>query len=238
MTFDNSNLKVAPGDGLSARRWNELVDRVQGTASGFSPGGNVLRSLVRIKNMSGSDRDIGEILVLDEWDGPDGTSAYDIPENIRFTAIDPVWHTKIAKAVVLAEPIADGEPGIAVVRGICVIKCNEADEGYAMIKKDTINEFAAADAGIARVLARVESSEYCVADFRSEQNLWQYELNESSQAPDDTTAKLVKLDGTEFADEVEISDPLSLMDDQGSGDTGFCILSGDKFHAIQAPCGS
>ena len=89
--------------------------------------------------------------------------------------------------------------------------------------------------GFARFLGRIDD-DFVLGCIGHGSNLWRYKLTQASQAPAVTTAKLVDLAGTDYATAVNISDPLSLMDDQVADDTGFCISVGNAFYAIQGPC--
>lgn len=233
-----SDLKVSKGQPVTADKWNRVVDRLPSTIQGFGVGGSgVVRAEVRIKNDSGSDRDLGELLVIDDYDGPDGDSVYQIPKAIEFSCIDPVWHTKISNLVVLAEPIPDGGRGQAVLSGLCVVKLSDdtEDQDFVMIDPENLNECLPSSGGIGRLLQMVGET-HAIVNFRDASNLFRYELTEASQAPDDTDAKLLRLDGTELSNAITLSDPEEMTEGKGSGYKGFCLLIGNKFHDIAGPC--
>tara|TARA_A100001391_G_scaffold145882_2_gene103494 strand:+ start:275 stop:982 length:708 start_codon:yes stop_codon:yes gene_type:complete len=234
-----SDLKVRAGDPIQAGKWNRVVDRLENTTSGNAAGSfSMSRVECLIKNASGNNRDIGELLAIDSFDGPDGSNIYEIPKSVVYSCIDPVWHTSISRLVVLAEPIPDEGYGRAVLSGQCVVRLSSGDDTkqYVMIDPDAVNECIASTAGIGRLLAKFDEGDFALVKFRDGADLWRYELTEDSNAPSTTTAKLVTLGGTDFADEIDLSDPLSLMDNQIDGDKGFCIHVGNEFHAIQGPC--
>lgn len=236
-----SDLKVKKGDNLSAEMWNSVVDRLPGSESGFGVGGSGFSRVECVAlNDSGSDREIGELLVVDSYSGPSG-AVYDIESGPLLTCNNPTWHTDISRVVVLSEPIADGDYGRVVLSGFCIIRLSAgaATDNFLMIDPANVNQMKGTTSGIARLIGfqDIGGDKYALANFRDESNVWHYELTQASQAPSDTTAKLVDLAGTEYAASINLSDPKSYMDDQSSGDTGTCILSGDKFYALQANCG-
>ena len=230
-----SDLKRTSGDPLTASTWNSLVDRLPRTESGLPASlGSINRSLVRVKNTTGSNRDLGELLHLSSYTGPAGH--HDMRGNIAFDAAVIVWHTAIARAVVCAEPIPNGQTGWAVLSGVCIIKAPAAaDEPFVMIDPATPTQCKTALSGMARCLG-VAATNYVIANWGDAANLWRYELKEASNAPFATSAKLMRLDGTQFAPTISLLDPLSLMEDQLTADTGFCFHVGNNFYAIQAPC--
>lgn len=236
-------LKVKRGDRITATRWNQLVDRLPGSESGFGASlGSVSRVLALVRNDSGQDIDIGEALAIDDYDGPDDTAIYDVPWAAEFVGVLPVWHTKISRIAIAAAPVPDGDRGPFVLSGMCLVRIEtyrSADE-FVMIDPASPYRFSTGGAGLGRILAPIPSEEdtqYAMINFRDGDNLWIYELTEDSQAPSDTDAKLFTLSGTEFTSSINLSDPLGIMDDQISGQKGFCIQTGNKFYAIQGPCG-
>ncbi|MCD0460069.1 hypothetical protein [Roseiconus lacunae] len=233
-----SNLKVSVGEALSTAKWNALVDRTGGDSAGF---GAILASLknvpVDVINGSGRDYDIGELMQIDGCDCPDGSNPYDLPGAIEYECITPVWHSKIDNIVVAAEPIPDGERGRAIVSGHCVIKTSGAATGrYAMINPSTPHEALVSSGGVARVLHQVSAS-YALCCLGMVADLWRYKLTEASQAPGVTTATLYTLDGTQFSTtEIELSDPLSVGDEDAIDYAGYCRQAGNEFHIQTGPC--
>ena len=234
-----SDLKAIRGEAVTAEKWNRLADRLPETLYGFSAGGFAMnRVQCLVKNTSGNDRDIGEFLAIDSWDGPDGSAIYEVPKNVVYQANDPAWHSSISRLVVLAEPIPNEQVGLAVLSGHCVAKLSSGsvDEDFVMLDPASINEAKSSDTGIARLEKKLSGGNYGLIVFRDSSRLWRYQLTEDSQAPATSAAKLLKLNGTEFAPSIDLSDPTELMEDQISGDEGWCIHVGNKFYAIQAPC--
>lgn len=241
-----SDLKVQVGDRPSASKHNRIVDRLPGSTQGASVSASGMsRVEVPIINDSGADLDIGHALIIDTYDGVDATDPYEIGLSLRLECDSPTWHTAIARTVVLAGPIPDSEPGQAIVSGMCLVALSDSDAAhrFVMIDPTDTKMFKTANSGIGRLLAIIPEDtpsdpaiEYGLVILGDTQNLWRYKLTQASQAPSVTTAKLYDRDGTEFAASINLSDPESLMDDQTTDDTGWCIQCGEDFEAIQGPC--
>ncbi|QDT07790.1 hypothetical protein K227x_62180 [Rubripirellula lacrimiformis] len=234
-----SDLKAKPDEPVAAGKWNRVIDRLESSEAGFGAGGfGMSRVECQIKNSSGSNRDIGEVLAIDSWDGPDGSNVFEIPTSVVYDCVDPVWHTSISRLVILAEPIPDDGYGLAVISGHCLVSLSagSGSDSFVMLDPSSLNEMKGSTSGVGRLLAKLSGGDYGLINFRDECARWRYELTEDSQAPAVTTAKLVDRSGTVFHSAINLSDPLSLMDDQVSGDEGFCDLCGNDFEAVQAPC--
>lgn len=234
-----SDLKARSGQPITARKWNMVVDRLDSRTAGSAAGGfGMSRVECFIKNTSGNNRDIGEVLAIDSWDGPDGANVFEVPTNVAYTAVDPVWHTSISRLVILAEPVPADGYGRAVLSGHCVVSLSAGSGSvqYVMLDPTAINQLKGATGGVGRLLAKLSGGDYGMINFRDDSDLWRYEMTQASQAPATTTAKLLGIDGTEFAASINLTDPENLMDDQVIADTGYCHHVGNKFIAIQAPC--
>ena len=239
-----SDLKRTKGDALTATLWNKVVDRLEESRAGFpflqELALRVARnsSVIAVNNTSGTDRDVGDVMRLAAWDGP--TSFRDAPENLALTIGSPTWHTEINNLCVIVTPTPNGERGLAVANGCCVARMSSnTSDDYVMIDPASTNEVKATDAGIASLLGILPGTSapyYGTINLGDQQRLWRYRLNEDSQAPAVTDADLMSLGGVEFSNDINLSDPLSYMADQVSGNTGMCIQTGNKFHAIQAVC--
>jgi hypothetical protein len=238
-----SDLKVRPGQPIRASSINKIVDRLESNSAGFAAAGFVVNRVeCLIKNTSGEDRDLGELMVIDDWDGPDGESPYEVGKNIAYLCIDPVWHSQISRLVILAEPIPDGEYGRAVLSGQCLVKITggDSDDDFIAIDPETPTEGLGTTSGFGRILAVPEEGDHALIVFRDEQPMWRYELTEDVSGGE-AEAKLLPLDsntpigGTE---RITIDDFGDYMDDQEAGNRGTCWLVGNKFIPIQARCGS
>lgn len=224
--------KRRPGDRITAKAWNEIIDRLPGNSSGLGVGDRgVSQVRVRIKNGSGGDRDKGEVLSL-SYDGP--ADEFDAELSPHFVGIVPAWHSNITAIAVLAEPIPDGEFGDAVIAGMCIAKVSAGSEKeFVMIDPDTPTQFKYATGGVGRKIGAF--SGFACVDLSTRQTLWRYQLSEN---PSGVTynAKLLQLNDDPLSNSVDLEDPDGLMDDQELGDVGFCIHVGNNFYAIQAVC--
>lgn len=236
-----SNLKATKGAQISATNWNRLVDRLPSDAIGQGVGGvGVSRTLFRVTNSSGANRDVGEIVSLSSYGGST-ESVFDVLDSLELTANVPTWHTSISSIGICAEPIPDGEQGLVVVNGLCVIKLTSAATSghtHVFVDPTTTTEGKSSYSGFAKILDSTtldDSTELALAMMGHEQNLWRYECTGSSSAPSSTSVNLQDRRGNSFGT-VNLLDPLSIMSDQTSGDTGWCLNCGNEFEAIQAPC--
>lgn len=230
--------KVKPGDVLKASTVNHLIDRLPEDPAGTAAVlGHLNPSKLLVKNNSGTDRDIGEVLVVDSWTGPLAASFRDIQQGASFGATDPTWHTDFTRIGVCVEPIPNGDFGYLSIAGVALAKCSAVSTGdpFAELDPASVNVLKGATSGFAKVL-EVIGSTYAIVDMSSPQHLWRYTLTQDSLAPSGTTANLKEMDGTQFATTITLSDPESFMADQINGDTGFCMRAGNEFYAIQAVC--
>lgn len=225
--------RVKPGDPIRASLINKIIRAVPDSSIGTSASIATMHPVYcRVLNSSGRDYDLGEVMVIDDYDGPDGTNPYEIAGNVEYVCDAPTWHTAIAKAVVAAEPIPDGERGLAILSGQCILRTtNTSNLAFAMIDPATTHQWKVSTSGIAKVLERINNS-YVLANFRHEANLWRYKLNADSSAPASTSAKLIDLDGTEFASTITLSDVMSSAKYGKANHEGYCMLVGDAFHVL------
>ena len=238
-----ADLKVKAGDPVSAKAWNQVVDLLPVNSAGFGSSLNSIpRLLITVKNVSGANRDIGEILTIGDWAGtPGATEPYTVIGSSAWEANVITWPTGIGKVCVLAEPIPNNERGLAVIYGPCLVKMKasetDTNKPYVFFDVSDPKQCVTADAGIARILHKFASQDYAVVVMGDRQIFFRYALTQVSQAPLATTATLKTMSGTAITNaSVSIDDPLSLMDDQVSASEGICYMSGDKFQAIQAVC--
>ena len=235
------DLKAKAGDPITATFMNRIIDRLPAEASGFGVGGlGMSRTMVRVSNSSGANRDVGEILALSAFGGSTA-SAFDANDSLELVGSAPVWHTSIDNIGVCAEPIPTGEQGMVVVSGLCLVKLTAAIaslETHVFIDPTTTTEAKPSYSGFAKILTTLtldDATEMAFVMLGQEQNLWRYECTGASSAPSATSVTLKDRRGNTYGT-VNMLDPLSIMSDQTSGDTGWCIQCGNEFEAIQAPC--
>ena len=235
-----ANLKANKGAPISARKWNQLVDRLPQDSMGEGVGGFRLnQTAVNVVNNSGGNRDVGEVVVLSSFDGPT-SSIYDAIESPMFSADAASWHTQISSVGICLEPIPSNERGMVAVSGLALVKLSAAPQSnqtHVFIDDQTTTQCKPSYSGFAKILSAlsVDSSNYAMVSIGDCQNLWRYELTSKSAAPGPTNAKLHDRRGGSHGT-ISLLDPLSLMSDQQTGDQGWCINCGNEFEAIQAPC--
>lgn len=170
--------------------------------------------------------------------------------NPRFTFEDPVWHTKIDNLVLVIEsnPVSDGNSSLYQLKKHRYYHIPITDStfpaystGYLMVDPSTPTRLKSCKtSGIYRAIGfynrGANADHEAIIDSWYGQHWWKYELTQNSQAPSDTTAKLLDLEDTEFAASINLSDPEGFMDNQVTGDQGWCVHIGNKFYPIQAVC--
>jgi hypothetical protein len=234
-------LKVQPGDPITADFMNRVIDRLPEERAGFPAGGAAInRTTMEVINDSGTNREIGEILYLSAFDGST-ESHFDAVQSIGLEATAPVWHSEIDSVGVCAEPIPSGERGLVVVSGLCLINVLASitvGHTHVMIDPTATTSGRTSYSGIAKILSQFtldSSVEVALCILGQDQPLWRYECTGTSSAPSATSVTLKDRRGNTYGT-VDLLDPLSIMSDQTAGDEGWCIQCGNEFEAIQAPC--
>lgn len=236
-----SELKVTKGTPISASKYNRLVDRLPSEAIGQGVGGlGFSQTTVMVKNETGANRDLGEIAILTDFDGPTD-NIYETAENLVIKAEEPTWHTEIATIGVFLQPTPVDERGLVAINGMAVVKLKaapQAEEQYVFIDEATPTQCKSSFSGFGKILSTItiNSDQYAIVCIGDSQNLWRYVLLQDSAAPGPTQANLVDRRGANYG-VISLLDPLALMSDQKTGDQGWCINCGNEFEAIQAPCG-
>lgn len=225
----------------SASLWVDVFRMLNEWKSGKFDPNNAAKSrapVISVQNTTGNEREPGEILQIDTMEQPEEGVLDAFMSAPIVEAIDPVWHTDIDRLVIVTGGVIDEGIFPWEPRNWAVVKVTveETTDRYVMLDPDNINQMKTADAGIWRIIGLDEENETAIVDLHSSQPMWRYQLTEGSNAPEETAAKLIRVDGTEFSDSINLSDPLGLMDDQSTDDEGWCIHVGNEFHAIQAPC--
>lgn len=232
----------------SATMWSLIIDMLTEWRSGkFTqqpqrPGGK--KTAPRVKR---NDTNLRAAMVIQQVDSVEdpalGTSDTELlrqaSKNLILKVKDPVWHTAIDNLVIPKSPIRNDVLSTVYSSRYAVLPVSgtASGRGYAMIDPTTTTTLKASTSGIYKIVTTLsDANSTSIVDLWQSQPLWKYELTQDSQAPSDTTAKLLMLDNTQFAASINLSDPDSLMSDQVSGDKGWCIHCGNKFYAIQAVC--
>lgn len=234
------DLKAKAGDPITATFMNRIIDRLPANADGFGvPGAGLSQTAVQVVNNSGANRELGDLLVLSNFGGSTA-SEFDALDSLELGGGAPIWHSSIDSIGVCAEPIPSGERGRVIVSGLCLVKISAAitvGHTHVFVDPTTTTSAKTSYSGFAKILSAVSipSNEMALVILGQEQNLWRYECTTASLAPSSTSVTLKDRRGNTYGT-VDLLDPLSLMSDQVSGSTGWCINCGNEFEAIQAPC--
>ena len=228
----------------NAGMWSTLVDMMADYKRGkLTNTSRRVGNPTSIIGRAAEDTDAGVIQQISEIVKPSETVTNTAVLNMLnrkpvFELIDPVWHTAIDNLVVLNKPLPAGMPAAVNRSRFMPVAITVEDETHRFVMLDPENptQLKSATSGIYRIYGTYDDST-AILDTQQAQPLWRYKLTQESRAPSTTTAKLYNLDGVEFSTEpINLSDPLSLMNDQVTDDLGFCIHIGNEFHAIQGPC--
>ncbi|MCA9136290.1 MAG: hypothetical protein KDB00_06015 [Planctomycetales bacterium] len=231
---------------LNSQLIGDLVDMLNAYQSGaFNPprprldveGRLTLENTTGINIAAGEIQQIKPIAALPTSSG-DAEFQWTYHENPNCEVIVPVWHTAIDNLIAFQTDVVAGEHYEHTHRyfGTVLATTVQATDRYVMPDPANPRVMRTADAGIWKILQQ-DGNGRCLVDFRQSQPYWRYKLTEESQAPGVTTAKLVRLDGTEFsATEINLSDPLSIGDSDLIDYEGYCIHAGNTFQIAPGPC--
>lgn len=195
-----------------------------------------------IENGSGSDRTTGEILQISSMTQPSAAISEGFYQSPTMTAIDPVWHTSMDNLFVVHAAVLDGEVIAYHPRrwAMVIVTIMSASDRWVMPDPTTPHRMKTSTSGVWKILGLDTTNNRAIVDMTQSQPLWRYEITEDWQTSGTTTAKLLRLDGTEFASSVEIGEPDPtpghLMSDQVTGDKGYCVQVGNLFIPQQAVC--
>ena len=229
----------------SARYHTDLILMLSAYKRGEFTRADPVRSVdptIWVANDSGDSMDAGTLLQIATMDP--ATIAELAARSPTFTAITPTWHTAIDNLFVLNQPAVNNQAIPYHLRGWATVLLTDHTAGDRWVMPDPFDptKMRTADAGIYKILGLDEGNNVATVDLTQSQTLWRYELTQDSQAPEVTTAKLLRIDGDVYAISnenpaiINLADPDGLMDDQVSGDRGWCHHVGNQFIAIQAEC--
>ncbi len=154
--------KVQPGDTLRipAATFNTFIDAArdfrsrqqtshQNAQPGFRQSGIVL-----VKNASGSDRGRFNVLGIDSPIFTPTDNEEEFKNKVALSCVTPAAAGHTGKFVILMEPIANNEIGLACVHGVCPVKINITDEDqqYADISNGETDKLKSSCTGAAHIL--------------------------------------------------------------------------------------
>lgn len=233
---------LSPGDDPaplvdSAATWKVLTEIMNRYLNGEFEAGSRQRDSARklwITNSAGRDMAYGEIMQISGWSDPPTVDTAEAGHQSPIVAADePVWHTAISNLAVADSSIADGDLMAYPSRNWAVVKITSTVPGdYLMVDPTTPKHMKPASSGIYRTVAIDSTNSYAIAELTQSQPLWRYELTETPQSPSSTAAKLVELDGTDYATTIALEDPRNILAGVDNDHQGFCVHCGNEFHAI------
>lgn len=193
---------------------------------------------VFVKNTTDSDFMPRQVVQLGAMVEPPSSLVDSYYQSPIVNAALPTWHTSIDNLTVMPSGALAGEIGGYSNRAWGAVNATivNASDRYAMIDPSDVTKVKTASGGPWKIIGSDSTNGVALVDFTKSQMLWRYELTQDSQAPAITTAKLLNIDGTEFAASINLSDPDGMMDDQSSGDKGWCMHVGNTFQAQAAYC--
>ena len=231
-----SDLKVQPGNALTATLWNSVVDRLPGDSLGAGGAATSVygQSVIELVNKTTADLELGQVVNIESFSGDD-QDEFAVGDALEFEAVTADWHDKVTNLAVVLEPCKADDKFTAVVDGLCLAKVTDQTGDWVFVDPDAPEDCKCGSGGFAQKIGDY-GTDYALCLMNRMQNLWRYELTQDSQTPAVTTSKLLNLDGTQYASTMNLDDPDGLMEDQVIGDKGWCLRVGPKFYAIQAVC--
>lgn len=258
-----ANLRVERGQPMSHKWANNIADAVTEWRLPATQFGSFNRFVVPVKNIGNDeadenhDRGPGELLAYHEFTGvepPTGaTPVYDsasgsIPDmphldllpSLSFNARLPHWHDDLKHLGITTDGIVKDSTGELLLYGVALARVTVTDDDHTHVMQDPENpaQLVSATAGLGRILWAKADVEYAVVLWGDQHILFRYELTESWQSAG-TEAKLLNLGSNDAIggdERITLTDEEELMDDQSSGDRGYCLMIGSKFVPIQAVC--
>jgi len=257
-----ANLRVERGQPMSHKWANNVADAIGEWQLPPPKFGSLNRFVVKVKNIGNDeanenhDRGPGELLAYYEHTGvepPTGeTPVYDptsgsIPNmphldlvpNLTFDARLPHWHDDLKHIGITIDGIAKDSTGDLLLYGLTLARVTVTDDDHTHVMQDPEHpeRLVSSTGGLGRILWAKTDVEYAAILWGDTQNLFRYELTENWQSGG-TEAKLLNLGSNDaIGDErITLTDEEGLMDDQSSGDRGYCLMVANKFIAIQAVC--
>lgn len=192
-----------------------------------------------VKN-TGTNRDFGELLQIDAMTQPSAALARTFHASPTMTAIEPIWHTNIDNLIVTNDLPANHtmayRPQSWATVKVTVVRDSDR---WVMVDPLFPERCITSDAGIYKILGVDKTNNLATVDLTQSQPIWHFELTQDPQThPLTTTAKLLRLDGDAYADEVDLTDRTGLLAavSASTGTQGQCLHVGNKFVVIDAVC--
>lgn len=228
---------VRVGDPPRAADHNRLIQQVRDNSHQVNQtvnAPNQNRTVLMTKNVSGEDFEVGEPVVWSSTLSVASTSDFNPRESFAEYVCEsdrPTWHSDVISLGCVLDDTPNGEFGRVVIGGLAILKLSSGSGDWASPDPaDDTQWKLSTSSGMVRVINKI-NADYAIAQIGVDQPRWRYRLNADSAAPSLTSAKLLSLDGTEFASSVDLSDPFSISSGQETDDEGFCVYASGKFYA-------
>lgn len=235
-----ANLKVSPGDNITAALHNKIVDRLPAEKGG-KPAivGGMSHNWVPVQNDTVDDFEEGEIVSVLTWQGPTD-DIYETQRSIGFLIeeADPA-DVGLTLGSCLA-PIAAGEPGYVVIAGIAHVNLTitDVDHRYAVLDSADPRSLTSATYGFAKIIDGMNgtSGDRGIVVFHSDPpHLVQFTLLEDLSTGE--ALATIKTMTEQTIMESNVLDPQGIFESLVTADRGLAMMQGGFVYVIQAPCG-
>ncbi|GAA4465454.1 hypothetical protein [Novipirellula rosea] len=232
-----ANLKVSPGDDITAALHNQIVDRLPSSKAG-KPAivGGMSHNWVPVQNDSEDDFEEADVVAVLDYQGPTD-KIYDTQQAVEFLIEEPDPSETQTLGVCLA-PIAAGQPGYVVIIGVAhvnLVVTNVAHQ-YAIPDPSSPRRLTSSPYGPARIIDTVNSSRGIVVFGVDVPVLVRFAMT-SGWTSGAATATIKTMTGDTIRTG-SIEDPEGIFTELSSGDKGLAVMQGGKYYITQAHCGS
>ena len=235
----NDNLKVNPGDAVTAKRWNRVIDKLpENTFGGPNSVGLVNQDTVSGQAPEGTDVALGEAMIrgaiASDGKNPFDLGDADVVEMESFSASD--WPQACERLLVPTRPIKGGEIGPVVYNGGALVKLASGGFDGDCVFPDSANpaEMKTGTSGYQLVTRFTDESEneWGVVNLADTQPLWKFRTTEATEAGTTTVpADIQTLRGQTFGQaDVKL---LACFGALQASVEGYCHYADGAFHAVE-----
>ena len=227
----NDNLKVTPGDTLSANRWNRVIDKLPENQGGVGTSvGTLNQDIVFGKAIN--DVVLGEVRGLGVFYG-DPSAPFDIGDGDIVDLELPTWPTTCHMLLVPRQPIKSDEIGPCVYNGGVLVRFREetTQPQGSYCFPDPVDTTYMKRSTSGYKISTIVSSDYSVCSLGDVQQVWKFELLDNYSGSPTALCKLLTLRDEEFAPSVEVH--FLNCGELATGTVGYCVFGDGEFHAIE-----
>lgn len=236
----NDNLKVSPGDAVTANRWNRVIDKLpDNTFGGPNTVGLVNQDTVSGQAPEGTDVALGEAMIrgaiASDGKNPFDLGDADVVEMESFSAGD--WPQACERLLVPTKPIKGGEIGSVVYNGGALVKLSSGGLQGEAAFPDPANptQMKTGTSGYQLVTRFVDDdgNQWGVVNLADTQPLWKFTTREAGTGS--IVSDIQTLRGETFGQgDVKF---LACFGALQAGVEGYCQYADGAFHAVEI-CGS